>query len=341
MTEYNINSQWTLLERAKRSADGKRVLPIIDVMDKFGVEGFMQDVPYMPANQGLKHRIIRTASRPASTRRSFYQGVGSTITTTQVIYEPVVLFEQRSEIDEDELDTIENGDEARRQEDELHIRGLVEDFAYAIFRDARTSGSEYIDGFGQRLGSLSYPGFTTTTLPYVWNNGGSSNLCSMYIVEWGPRACHALYPSGNAVKGGMFGIIARNKDRESIGDTDGRAKRFYAYVTQFKKWAGLAVHDDFKFTRIANIDADETSAYAFNENLVIKAIAHGKFNIGASRVYVNPYIYAQMCIKAKDKNNIILSYENVFGKHVPTIWGIPIRKMDETILQYDESAIAE
>lgn len=340
-SEYNINSQWTLLERAKRSVDGKKILPILDVMDKMGVPDFLKDVPYIPANQGLKHRIVRTVSRPSSTRRNLYSGVGSSITTTQVIYEPVILFEQRSEIDEDELDTIENPDEARRQEDEGHIAGLIEDFAYAIFNDTRISGSEYINGFAPRLSTLSYPGHTTTSYPYVWNNGGSgSDLSSIWIVEWGPQACHALYPSGGAVRGGQFGIIARNKGKEPKEDGDDNSLIYYAYVSQFKKWAGLAVHDDRKVTRIANIERDESSQYSFNENLVIKAIAHGKFNIGRTRVYVNPYIYAQMCIKAKDKQNIILSYENVFGKNVPTIWGIPIRKLDETILSGSESAIS-
>lgn len=340
MTEYNINAYWTLLERAKRSADGKRILPILDVMDKMGVEDFLKDVPYFPANQGLKHRIVRTISRPSTTRRAFYQGVGSTITTTQVVYEPVILFEQRSEIDEDELDTVENPEEARRQEDEMHVKALLEDYAYAIFRDNRVSGSEYLDGFAARLGTLSYPGHTTETLPFVWNNGGSSNLCSIWIVEWGAKACHGLFPSGNAVQGATLGVVARNKGRESIGDTDARARRYYAYVSQFKKWAGLAVHDDRKVTRIANVDSSITSEYSFNENLIIQALAHGKFDTRSSRIYCNPYIYAQMCIKAKDKNNIILNYEDVFGRNVPTVWGIPVRKMDETILAEGETAIA-
>ena len=256
MTEYNINSQWTLVERAKRSADGKKILEILDVMDKFGVTDFLGDVPYMEANMGLQHRIVRTTSRPASTRRSFYQGVGSTNTTTQVIHEPVVLFEQRSEIDEDELDTVVNPKEARRQEDEGHIAGLMEDFVNAIFNDAKTSGSEYIDGFKQRMNTLSYPGSGgTVTLPYVWNNGGSSNLSSIYLVEWGPRSCFGLFPSGMAGKGGMFGISARDKGKERVGDSDDPTKIFYAYVSQFKKWAGLACKDDRKVTRVANVES--------------------------------------------------------------------------------------
>lgn len=341
MTEYNINSQWTLLERAKRSADGKRILPILDVMDKLGVEDFLKDWPYFPANQGLKHRIVRTTSRPSSTRRSFYQGVGATKLGTQVIYEPVVLFEQRSEIDEDELDTVENANEARRQEDEGHIGGLLDDFVYAIFRDARTSGSEYIDGLAARLASLSYPGYTTTDLPFVWDNGGSgSDLCSMYIVDLGARANHGIFPSGSAVRGGAFGIIARNKGKEPKADTDDSTHTYYAYVSQFKKWAGVACHDDRRLTRIANIERDETSAKALNENNIIKALNHGRFDRRTTRMYCNPYLKSQIDIKAKDKSNIQWSIVDVFGKPVPAFWGIPIRVLDETILSGSESAVS-
>lgn len=341
MSEYNINSQFTLLERAKRSADGKRILPILDVLDKFGVEDFVKDVPFLPANQGLKHRIIRTTSRPSSTRRNFYQGVAATQETTQVIWEPVILFEQRSEIDEDEMDTVENPNELRRQRDEAKIKGIMDDFVYAIFNDARTSGSEYIDGLAARMNTLSYPSHSTTSLPYVWNNGGSgSDLCSIWLVEWGPDAVHGIYPSGTAVRGAINGILARNKGKEPIADADDSTAKYYCYVSQFKFWLGLAVNNDWKIARIANIERDETSAKALNENLIIKALNHGKFNKVNTRMYVNPYLKTQIDIKAKDKNNVQWDLKNIFGREVPVFWGVPVRKLDETILSASESAVS-
>lgn len=341
-TEYNINSQWTLVERAKLAGPkGVRVGKIIDVMDKMGVEDFMRDVPYFQANQGLRHRVIRTASRPTSTRRNFYQGVGETIQATQVVYEPVILFEQRSSIDEDELDTIENPKEARRQQIRGHLAGIQEDFVTACFTDDRTSGSEYINGFQTRLDTLSYPGHTTETLPYVWDNGGSgSYTCSAYIVEWGPQASHAIYPSGNAVRGSQFGIIYRNKGKEQKADSDNTANTFYAYVDQFKKWAGLVCNDARKVTRICNIARDRTNQYSFNEDVLIEALNHGHFNKAASRIYMNPYIKTQVDIRAKDKSNVRWDTRDVFGKPITTFLGMPIRVLDETILTGTETALA-
>ena len=340
MTEYNINSQFTLLERAKRSADGRSILPVLEVMDKFGVEDFLKDVPFFPCNQGLKHRIIRNTSRPGATRRAFYAGVGSSMMTTQVIFENVILFEARREIDEDELNTIENPDEIRRTEDEAKITGIIEDVVKAIFTDARTSGSLYFDGFVARSGTLSYPGHSTTSLPYVWNNGGSSNLCSVWVVEFGPKACFGLYPSGNAVRGARLGILAKNKGLEPKADTSDTTLTYYIDVAQFKMWAGLGIADDRKFFRVANISRDKANAYALNEDILIEALNHAHINRGAARMYVNPYVATQIDIRAKDKVNVNWSVAEVFGRPIRTFLGMPIRVLDDTILTATESAIA-
>lgn len=340
MSEYNINQQFTLLERAKLCPDGKRAAAVLDVMDKRGCPDFLKDVPFFPANQGMQERVIRTTNRPTPTRRTFYKGVGPTITTTQVIYEPVILFEARSEIDEDEIDTIENGNEVRRMQDESKIKGLQDGVISAIFTDARTSGSEYIDGFGARLNRLSYPGHSTTSLPYVWNMSGSTALCSMWIVEWGRDACYGLYPGGSAAKGGPLGVDARNKGKEKVADSDDSTKTFYAYVSQFKQWMGLACANDWKVARIANIESAKASVLGFNEDLIIEAINHGKFDPGRTRIYVNPYLQTQIDIKAKDKNNTIWNFVDIFGKQVPAIRNIPIRVLDESILTNSESAVS-
>jgi len=320
--------------------DGKRILPLLDVMDKLGVTDFLKDCPYLQANMGLKHRVLRTTSRPSSTRRKFYAGVSSTIQTTQVTYEPLLLFEQRLEIDEDHLDTIENPKEYRRQEVEAKVAGVLEDFVYAMFRDSRASGEEYINGFQTRMNTLSYPGHTTETLPYVWSGGGSTTLTSIYIIDYGPKAVHALYPSGRTVKGSVLGVIARNKGKEPIADTDDSTATFYAYVTQIKKWCGMAVWDDRRITRIANVNATLGGSNTFDENTIIQALNHGRFNRGSTRIYLNPYLKTQVDIRAKDKGNVYLTFENVFGKPVPTFQGIPIRVLDETIISASETAVS-
>lgn len=334
------NAQFTLLERAKRTDDGKKILPLLDVMSQRGVEGFLQDVPYFQANRGLTHTHRRTTSRPISTRRPFYGGVGRSALTSEVIHEPVILFESRSEIDEDEIDTVDNGNEIRRQEDGAHAGGIIDDFCNAIFNDAQTSGMEYINGIKSRLTTLSYPGYTTTTIPYVWDNGGTSDtLTSLYIIEWGPLSAFAIYPSGKAMAGTTLGVAARNKGKEKVMEDGTSLNVYYAYVTQFKKWCGLVIRNDWKIARISNIETSTSGSNRFDEDLIIRALRHGKFDKRTTRIYVNPYLASDLDIRAKDKGNVNLTIENVFGEDISTFKKIPIRVLDENIISADESQI--
>lgn len=341
MAEYNINSQFTLLERMKQSIDGKRLLPILDVMDKLGVPDFLQDVPYFEANRGLTHMVVRTTSRPASSRRNFYEGVTPTDITTQDITEPLILFEQWSSVDEQHVETVENGNEVRANRDRIKIAKILEDFVDAIFNDARTSGPKYVDGFKQRLNVLSYPGHTTTTLPYVWDNGGTGTaLTSAYVVEWAPNANYCLYPSGVAGKAGVMGVNATDLGKQTVVTATSPLTVYRAYQSQFTKWAGLACEDDRKVARIANIETRTTiTTGRFNEDVLIRVLAHGRFNRVATRIYVNPFLKADIDIRAKDMLNG-WNIMDVFGRPVPTFQGIPVRVLDSTVIPSTESALA-
>lgn len=342
MSEYNINKQYTLLERAKTSIDGKTVLPAVDVMDKMGVGEFIQDVPFFECNSGLKHRISRTTDRPTSTRPKFYGGTRPNMSTEQVLFEPCVEFTQRSEIDERLLKTIKNGEEMRRQKDMPHAAGIIDDFVYDLFNSVRTSGSEYINGLSARLGTISNPYHTTTSLPYVWDNGGTDtgNLTSLYIVEWGPQAVHCLYPDPQVRGEGTLGMSIRNEGREPIKDANDSLATYYAMVTTFSFWFGLAVWNDWKIARIANIHYDEKNSGALNDNIIIKALRHGKFNRGATRIYGNAFIGTQIDIRAKDKGNTFWGTTEVFGKEINQIQGIPFRMLDDTIITNTETLVS-
>ncbi len=341
MSEFNINSQFTLAERAKGTLDGKRMMFLLDVMDERGVEGFIKDVPWFAANQGLQHKIWRTTSHPDSSRRTFYEGVTITEITTQKIVEPVVLFEQWSSVDEQHVKTLENGNEERARRDKIKILAMQEDFVLAIFTDNRTSGDKFLNGFSQRMGTLSYPGHTTTTLPYVWDAGGTgSALTSLYLIEWGEAATHGIFPSGAAGTSGVMGMNAVNLGLQTVLTATTPLTQYRAFQSQFTHWAGLAVNDDRKVARIANIETRTgITVGRFNENVLIRAIKHGRFNRSRTRIYVNPFLSADIDIRAKDKINGWTT-QQVFGEDVTAFQGIPVRMMEDTFIPADESAVA-
>jgi len=330
-TKY-INTKYTLLDRAKETIDGKNVLGMISVMNE-QVDDFFMDVPFVEANMGLKHKLIRDTGMVASTNRSFYQGVPASKRNKQTVYEDVALMERRREIDEDEIDTLSNRGEKLRQEDEGHTRKLGEDVVNEFINGTQGSGSEYINGLLQRLDTINPSGLNN-----VHTNGHTAGTGTrILVVEWNTDrsgGAHGIYPPG-WVKGTALGVTIRDKKKEPVKDADNTANTYYAYVAQYKAWLGLAVGNNRKIGCLCNINTTLGGSNSFAdgavENLILLLHAM-RINKARTRIYVNNTIAAHMDIYSLNKSNIIWPTTEVFGRPVKNFQGIPIREIDTTIL---------
>uniref|UniRef100_A0A6M3K0U1 Putative capsid protein n=1 Tax=viral metagenome TaxID=1070528 RepID=A0A6M3K0U1_9ZZZZ len=335
------NIKYTLMDRAKDTADGKTVLPTLQVMNRLGVDDFFNDVPFIEANMGLKHRIKRTSALPTSTNRTFYKGVAPTKASKQVVYEDVMLKEQRREIDEDEVDTLANPKELLRQEDEFHQEALGQDVVTAFFQGSVVDGSEHVDGLLGRLDALN-----PTGLNNVQSAGfttGGSTTSRIVIVEWNPgRGCYGIYPPGY-MKNTKFGISARDKGKEPIADADDTTAKYYAYVAQFKAWLGLAVGDNRNIGALVNVNPTPGGTGAIDDDLLdtLSVLMHSiRADRARSRIYVNETIAAQLDNYSRKKSNVFWPTTEVFGRPVKNYQGIPIRELDNTILTNTQAVVS-
>lgn len=340
-TKY-INAKYTLLDRAKETSDGKTVLPVFRVMNEL-VDDFFMDVPFVTANMGLLHKILRDTGMVKSTKRKFYEGVKSSKMNKQVVYEGVMLQERRREIDEDEIDTLGNPGEKLRQEDEAHARKLGEDIVDSFFNGNQKDGLENINGLLQRLDALNPDGLNN-----VQSNGYTAGVGTrVLIVEWNIDAsggAFGIIPQVGYIPNAPFGVSIRDKKREKVQDEDDATKHFYAYVAQFKAWAGLGVANNRKIACLCNINPVQGASKSFEdggtENL-IKLLNNGRFDRTRTRIYVNPTIKTQMEIYGLNKANVMWSPIEVFGRQVTAFQSqIPIRVVDDTILT-DTQAVVE
>jgi hypothetical protein len=332
---------YTLLDRAKDTADGKTILPTLQVMNRFGVDDFFMDVPFVEANMGLKHRIKRTSALPTSTDRTFYQGVPPTKTMKQVVYEDIMLMEQRREIDEDEVDTLANPKELLRQEDQFHQEALGQDVVTRFMTGSVVDGSERVDGFLARLDALNASGLNNVQSA-GFTTGGSTTT-RLLIVTWEPgRGCYGIYPP-NYMKNTNFGISARDKGKEPIADADDSTAKYYAYVAQFKAWLGLAVGDNRTLGCLANINPTSGGTGAIDDDLLdtLSELLHSiRINRERARIYVNRTIAAQLDNYSRKKNNVFWPTTEVFGRPVKNYQGIPIRELDNTILTNTQAVVS-
>lgn len=335
------NIKWTLMDRAKETIDGKTILPTIQVMNRLGVDDFFADVPFMEANMGLKHRLKRTSALPSSTKRTFYKGVPPTKTSKQIVYEDVLLSEQRREIDEDEVDTLANPKELLSQEDEFHIEALGQDVVIDFFQGGVTDGSEYVEGLLARLDSLNASGLNNVQSA-GYTTGGSTTT-RIVAVTWYPgRGCFGIYPPGY-MKNARMGISARDKGKEQIIDADDSTAKYYAYVAQFKAWLGLAVGDNRMIGCLANVNPTSGGTGAVDDDMLDKfsELMHATRIVRErARIYVNETIAAQLDNYSRKKNNVFWPTTEVFGRPVKQYQGIPIRELDNTILTNTQAVVS-
>lgn len=337
-TKY-INTKYTLLDRAKETIDGKNVLGIISVMNE-DVDDFFMDIPFVEANMGLKHKLIRDTGMVASTNRTFYAGVKSSKRNKQTVYEDIMLKERRREIDEDEIDTLSNRGEKLRQEDEGHTRKLGEDVVNEFINGNQNSGSEYINGLLQRLDTINSSGLNN-----VHTNGHTAGTgTSILVVEWNTDksgGAHGIFPP-NWSNAGTLGVSVRDKGKEPCGETDNVEAKYYAYVAQYKAWLGLAVGNNRKIGRLSNINTTLGGSNSFADGAVenIILLLHAmRVNKGRTRMYVNNTIAAHMDIYSLNKSNVIWPTTEVFGRPVKNFQGIPVREIDTTILTNAQTVV--
>ncbi len=290
---------------------------------------------------GLKQRIKRTSALPPTTNRTFYNGVPPTKVKNQIVYEDIMLKEQRREVDEDEADTLANPKELLRQEDDSHVEALGQDVVIAFFQGGVVDGSEHVDGLLTRLDTLNPTGLNNVQSAGFINGG--STTTRILIVEWNPgRGAFGIFPPGY-MKNTRLGISARDKGKEPIEDADDPTAKYYAYVAQFKAWLGLAVGDNRRMGCLANVNPTQGGVGAVDDDLLDKfsELMHAcRITRERARIYVNEKIAAQLDNYSRKKNNVFWPTTEVFGKPVKDYQGIPVRELDNTILTNTQAVVS-
>ena len=332
MATNTVNSQLTFTELAKRT-DGGSMLPIAEVLS--ALAPILNDIPWFQCNQILAEKIVRRHSLPSGTWRKANQGVASEASSTDIVLEQVALLEARSVVDEDIIDNAPNPMQARRDEDMSFVEGMAQEYAKTLVQGttegAATSAPEEIEGLAQRLNDLDQ----TTVID---GGGSGGDTTSIYVVKWGKNGAYGIYPAAAANRG-TLGLSINDKGKEAVIDSTTNTTAFYAWVTQFKWWVGLAVRDELAIGRIANIETTG-STNIFDEDDLISLLNLGHFEGPGTTIYLNKTLATQAQIRLKDKGNVNWSVgEGLSGRPVMQFQGVPVRKMENNIIVNTETAV--
>jgi hypothetical protein len=171
--------------------------------------------------------------------------------------------------------------------------------------------------------------------------GNDTDLTSIWMIVWGPRTVHGLYP-----KGSKAGLNREDKGKSVKETSDGGL--YDVFREKFCWDVGLSVRDWRYVVRVANVDVSALRAGSVD---VLANLRKGYWKLkqrsvsgGRAAIYANPEVLealdAQITPTAAtttttSSGNIRLTTNEADGREVMSWRGIPIRETDA--LRLDES----
>lgn len=322
-TTINPYKQLTLAEQANRIDPKGNMATIAEILTE--ENEILLDAPYMEANNTWAHKVVRRSNLPAGSWRNLNDGVGKEDTQTNVVWEQTGMLESYCRVDRALVDSMPNPRQYRMDQARAFIEGMGQTQAYTMIYGNHESDPEKFTGLAPRMATLDNY--------YIINNGGSTTLTSIFVVQWGPGKVYMIYPRGHANMGIEHQDLGEQRVEGSTSNT-----WFQAYVDHFMVYCGLAVEDPRCIGRICNIDTG-TASYLFNEDKLIELLNNMPGGGKGSTIYVNRAVKTQMEIALKDKSNVNFSQsEGLGGVPVLQFRGHPVRLVDQILLT--ESAIS-
>jgi hypothetical protein len=302
--------------------------------------GIKEDALAAECQSGNAFEFTQVVSLPTPVRRQYNQGVAPTQAGVGKIVQTAIMYADTIRIDEALARLNGNKDALRAQEDKLHLEAMIQ----LISSDLVYSGSSADPT--QYIGLANVYNTVNPAVSNIANNvidcgGTGSTNASMWLIGWGPRHIHTIFPNG--VPAGMI-----HKDMGLQQTLDATNLFYWAWTSWIEENIGLAIHDWRYGVRACNIDYTlfGTGSAA---NLISTLTVMTKkppvvpagvgpvqtsddaelVTMARSAIYINRTIDGQLDLQAQNKTNVLLKMDEWDGHPILTFRGIPIRNLDK------------
>jgi hypothetical protein len=324
----------------RHDATGK-IATLVDLLSQ--KNSIIEDGLTVECQSGNAYEYTQVVKLPTPARRSY--NVGVPITMAGVAKQTAVCMEYADwvQFDASLAELGGNLAELRAQEVAMHMEGLGQLVASDLFYANRATDPTQLTGLANIYNTVN-----TATSPIASNvidcGGTGSTNSSMWLVTWGPRHIHLLFP-----KGTQAGL--KHEDFGKGWGLDGSTPALQLPVYRdYLSWKlGLAIHDYRFGVRACNIDVTllNGGSAANLINILVRMTqktpvqpagvgpvqdatdATDKIVMGRSAIYVNRTIATFLDLQAMNKTNVLLKMEEWDGQAVTTFRGIPIRIVDK------------
>ena len=323
----------TLLDLAKISDPDGKIASVVELLNQ--TNEVLDDMTWMEGNLPTGHRTTMRTGLPGATWRAMYQFVQPTKAQTVQVTDNTGMLEAYSEVDKALADLNGNTSSFRLSEDMAQIESMNQEIAKTIFYGNEDSLPASFTGLSPRFNSHT----NAANAENVFNQGDSSNLQSIWLVNWGPNTVHGIVP-----KGSTAGIQVKDLGEVTVegvasGDQGGR---FQAYRSHYRWDAGLSLRDWRYVVRICNIDKASTSTAQNKELLfnLFKAVNYiPQMGMGRPVWYMSRDMLVTLRQAVSERTlESTLTMENVGGAMIYSFMGIPLRRVDA--LAANETAVA-
>lgn len=312
----------TLLDVVNRlKPDGSVETDIVEMLVESNP--MLDDMAWIECNDGTTHKTIVRTGLPTNTWRKLNYGVQPSKSKTAAVRDNTAMLENYADVDADLVNASGDPKAFRQSEDAAFVESMSQDMQEAMIYGNTEVHPEHFTGIAPRLSEKS-----ANSGKNIIDAGGSSNLTSIYMIVWGPKTVHGLYP-----KGSIAGLQYTDKGQVTLQDAAGG--NYEGFRSHYKWNAGLSVKDWRYVVRIANIDVTALKAdLTTGPNLVdlitqaIETLPAGFENAGNPVIYCNRTIRSMLRSQVKNSKNVHLSLEEVAGKKVVTFDGIPVKRVD-------------
>lgn len=327
----------TYPEWALRHDRNGKVATLVNMMSQSNE--ILDDMLTTECQSGNAFEFTQVVKIPTIGRRQYNAGVAASLasvakqTTTCVEYADWVKF------DKSLADLNGNVAEVRAQEVGLHMQALGQQVASDLFYASNSTDVTAFNGLASIYSTISST--TSKIAQNVIDGGGrGSDNTSLWLITWGPRQIHTIYPKGT--QAGIF-----HKDYGDLPALDSNSLEFPALRDYISWKIGMAVHDWRFGVRACNISTNAlNSSNAANlitlmTQMVYKppimpagvapvqdSDAMPRLEMGRSAFYCNRTLRTYLDLQAQNKTNVLLRMEEWDGHNVTTFRGIPIRTVD-------------
>lgn len=327
MAATNAGGYMTLLDKAKITDPDGGISKIIELQQQ--QIGILDDIHWEESNMDTSHRYAQRTSLPAVGYRYVAEPSAASKSTNAQLNDHTGILTGWSEIPQETAEIGGHLKEVRMSEAVSFWESMMQTFGGKLRTANHAATPKEFTGFYARYNAL-----TGITSQNVINGGGvGSDNTSMLMVGWGPRTVHCIYP-----KGMKAGIDHKDFGLQVLQDsTVPGGSRLAVYQERWQWMHGLVVKDWRFVARGANIDVSnlvlQSSAADLPEMLIKMWHRFPHHNGIREAVMLSRTTFEMLDIQLRQdvQTGGQLTYENVFGKTVPTFRKIPIRVDDQQL----------